>query len=301
MTVLEALNRANEKLKKTSIESSMLDAQVLLAHLLNVKKSWLFSHFNEELKPHHEEQFAVAIDRRMKHEPVAYIIENKPFYGRTFFVNRDVLIPRPATETLIEEALACTKQDEPEKTLVCDIGTGSGAIAITLALETSLPVIATDLSLNALDVAKRNAATLQATDIDFRQGNLLDPIISVFESIRASQDPQVSSVYPFKHLLICANLPYLSQFQMEHLDADVCFEPTSALAAGPDGLDAYYQLFKQLARHRDLFPRHVSVLIEIDPAQKQKAVDLITHNFPTSHPVVIPDLQGLDRIIQVQT
>ncbi len=300
MTVLETLNWANEKLKRMNIDSSMLDAQVILAHILSVKKSWLFSHFNEGLKPHHEEQFLMAIERRMKHEPVAYIIGNKPFFGRTFLVSASVLIPRPATETLIEEALKLIHPEEAEKTLICDIGTGSGIIAITLALETTLPVIATDISASALDVAKKNAATLEVTDVDFRHGDLLDPIISLFESIRDSNDPQVSSVYPFKHLIITANLPYLSDAQMDALDTDVGFEPESALRAGPDGLDAYHKLFKQLAKHRDLLPRHVNVLIEIDPSQTKKAVKLIAHNFPTIKPLVIKDLQNADRVILSQ-
>ena len=300
MTILDTLNWANEKLKKAQIDSPMLDAQVILAHILNTRKSWLFSHFNDPLKTHHEEQFILAIDRRVKHEPVAYIIGTKPFYGRTFFVNASVLIPRPATETLIEEALKCINEPDRDKTLLCDIGTGSGAIAITLALETSLPVIATDLGANALEVAKQNATTLQANDIEFLEGDLLDPTTALFTSIRSSNDPHISSVYPFKHLIICANLPYLNDDQMKTLSDDVQFEPVGALAAGADGLDAYHQLFRQLARHRDLLPRQVSVLLEIDPSQKQKAVDMITHNFPNAKPIVVQDLQSLDRVIVVE-
>ncbi len=297
MTILEALNEANEQLKKAEIESPMLDAQVILAHLLQEKKSWLFSHFNDTLKLGVIEIFSKAIHRRASHEPVAYIIGSKPFYGRTFLVTPSVLIPRPATETMIEQVLLLTKESDAEHTLLCDIGTGSGAIAITIHLETSLPVIATDLSKEALEVARKNAELLEAHEINFRQGNLLDPIVSLFESIKTSNDPNVSSVFPFKHLIICANLPYLSDAQMDALDADVRFEPVSALEAGPDGLSAYHQLFRQLAKHRKLLPRAVTILIEIDPSQKQKALDLITHSFPTSQPVVIQDLQGLDRII----
>ena len=300
MTILESLNWANEKLKKTNIDSPMLDAQVILANILKVTKSWLFSHFNDELKTHHEEQFSVAISRRSKHEPVAYIIETKPFYGRNFFVNASVLIPRPATETMIEEVLKISDGHDSDKTLICDIGTGSGAIALTLALETLLPVIATDICPEALVIAKKNALSLNVKEVEFREGNLLDPVINLFKSIKSSKDPNVSSVHPFTHLIICANLPYLSNAQMETLSQDVRFEPPRALQAGPDGLDAYHNLFRQIARNRDLLPRHLSVFIEIDPIQKQKAVDLIIHNFPTVEPVAIQDLQGLDRLIFIQ-
>jgi len=301
MTILEALNWANEELKTSGIDSSMLDAQVLLAHLLQQKKAWLFSHFNDELSSEEQERFTSMIARRKSHEPVAYLIGSKPFYGRSFIVTPSVLIPRPATESMIEEVLRLTQETDKEHTLICDIGTGSGAIAVTLQLETGLPVIATDLSKEALDIAKQNAQILEAKEINFRHGDLLDPIVALFESIKTSNDPNVSSVYPFKHLIVCANLPYLSDSQMLTLDPDVRFEPVSALEAGPDGLGAYYHLFRQLAKHRKLFPRSISVLIEIDPTQKQKAVDLITHNFPTSSPTVIQDLQGLDRLILVKT
>lgn len=300
MTILEALQWANNKLKKSGIESPMLDAEVLLSHLLGISKTGLFSHFTDPLKQHHQEQFNTLIARRSAFEPVAYLIGKKAFFGRDFCVNPFVLIPRPATESIVTEALEQFEQvEDKERSLFVDIGTGSGAIAISLAAESKSPVVATDLSPHALSVAEKNAMDLGVRDlIDFRQGSLLDPIIELFESMRSASSKPMSSVYPFKNLIVCANLPYLTDNQMETLSPDVRkFEPHEALKAGPDGLEAYWQLFKQFKKNRDLLPRHIVTLIEIDPSQTTRAIDLITHAFPESHPEIKKDLHGLDRIL----
>ncbi len=300
MTILEALQWANNKLKKSGVESPMLDAEVLLSHLLGISKAGLFSHFTDPLKQHHQEQFNTLIVRRSSFEPIAYLIGKKPFFGRDFAVNPFVLIPRPATECLVTEALAqFANTEDPEKSLFVDIGTGSGAIAISLAAETQSPVVATDLSPHALSVAEKNAAEHGVRDlIDFRQGSLLDPIIELFETMRSASAKPVSSVYPFKHLVVCANLPYLTDNQMETLQPDVRkFEPHEALKAGPDGIEAYWQLFKQFKKNREALPRHIVVLIEIDPSQTTRAVELIEHQFPESRPEIKKDLQGLHRIV----
>ena len=276
----------------------MLDAEILLASVLDVPKSWLFGHFTEELKSHHEEKFLVLLDRRIKHEPVAYLTGKKNFYGREFSVSPAVLIPRPATESMIEHVLQQFKTVDPELTLFVDIGTGSGAIAVTLAAETQTPVLAIDIEASALAMAKENAKRHEATEyIDFQHGNYLEPVVKLFETIRASGNPNVSSVYPFRDLIICANLPYLTTNQMDTLEADVRFEPVRALVAGADGLDAYWELFRQLKTHRELLPRKITVYIEIDPDQVNRSVTLIRHNFPEAVLHVEKDLQENDRII----
>ncbi|MBI4713721.1 peptide chain release factor N(5)-glutamine methyltransferase [Candidatus Uhrbacteria bacterium] len=299
MSILEALQWANNKLKKTGIESPMLDAEVILSHILNLSRARLFAHGNDFLKPHQQERLLSLIERRCSFEPVAYITGEKTFYGRSFFVNPFVLIPRPATETLIHEALNLAEQiNDTEHTLFADIGTGSGAIAVTLALETQIPVVATDIQPHALSVAKTNASKHKVEDfIDFKEGDLLMPIVHLFESMRASSKQQISSVYPFKHLILCANLPYLTHNQMETIQNDVRFEPKEALEAGPDGLESYWRLFKQLNKMRSLLPRYIFSLIEIDPSQSSRAVELITHQFPRAKTQIKKDLQGLDRII----
>lgn len=298
MSILEALQWANQKLKKANIESPMLDAELLLASVLDVPKSWLFGHITDELKPHQEEKFHLLVDRRIKHEPVAYLIQKKSFFGRDFFVDPSVLIPRPATEAMIDHALEKFAACDPEKTLFVDVGTGSGAIAVTIAAETQAPVLAIDIDPSALIVAKRNAETHTTEEhIDFQHGSLLDPLTHLFQKIHTSGNPNISSVFPFKDLIICANLPYLTTKQMDRLDLDVRFEPIRALVAGIDGLNAYWDLFRQIKKHRDLFPRYITVLIEIDPEQVERSIQLILHNFPEATIRVEKDLQNNDRVV----
>ena len=302
MTIMEALQWANNKLKKAGVESPMLDAEILLAHTLGQSKAWLFSHFNDKLKTHHNERFHELIDRRAQREPVAYLTGKRAFYGRDFQVNAMVLIPRPETETMVDAALHTLEDHDPEKTLICDIGTGSGALAVTLAAETSLPVIAIDVDKQALAVAQRNAQDLGTADnIDFQHGSLAEPLIRIFKTIRGQRKVKTSSVYPFKHLLITANLPYLPEGRLDSTEPEVhAFEPHLALIAGRDGLDAYFDLFRQLRDNRHVLPRRLTVLIEIDPEQRRGAEKLITHSFPTATVSVHKDLQKLDRIIEVE-
>lgn len=303
MTILESLQWANNKLKKSGIDSPMLDAEVLLASVLDISRAKLFARFNDPLKQHNEEQFTSLIERRTTHEPIAYLIGKKQFFGREFLVNPFVLIPRPATETLVESAIDLFHQlNGADHILFTDIGTGSGAIAVTIALETQTPVIAIDTSPRALSVAKKNAEQNGVNElIDFRAGDLLSPLLSLFETIRTTSKKPVSSVYPFKHLIICANLPYLTKHQMETLEPDVrLYEPHEALEAGPDGLETYWRLFRQLSKERARLPRHVAVFIEIDPSQAVRAVQLIQHQFPHTTPKIKQDLSGLDRVVFVE-
>ena len=279
----------------------MLDAEILLSSVLDVPKPWLFAHFTDHIKQHHEEKFLLLINRRIKHEPVAYLTGVKEFYGRNFLVNPSVLIPRPATESMVTEALKIFAQCDPELTLLVDIGTGSGAIAITLAAQTHTSVLATDIEQSALSIANENAKKLGVTEwVEFQQGDLLEPIAKLFHTLHASKNTNVSSVYPFRDMIICANLPYLTLSQIDQLNPDVRYEPISALRAGVDGLDAYFELLKQLKKNKDVLPRHTHLLIEIDPEQIHRAERLILHQFPEAHLSVVNDLQNLERLIIIQ-
>jgi len=301
MTIIDALKWANNKLKKAGVESPMLDAEILLAKTLGVRKSWLFSHFNDPLKIHQEEKFHIYIERRSAREPIAYILGEKDFYSRTFSVNPFVLIPRPATETLVEKALDLIKESNPERTLIVDVGTGSGAIAVTLAAETQQHIIAIDIDQQALAVAKQNTDTHEVADqIEFQHGNLIEPVIRLFKTLRKTKEQDVSSIYPFETMVLCANLPYLKEKDPEDLQSEVQYEPRHALFSGSDGLDAYWEMFKQLKAHRRILPRTTHVLIEIDPDQKHRALQLIAHHFPTAEPNILKDLQGNDRILSAQ-
>lgn len=299
MTIMEALQWANNKLRKAGVDSPMLDAEILLAFALSSSKSWLFAHFGDKLKTHQEEKFLELVTRREDREPVAYIVGKKAFYGRDFVVDRHVLIPRPETETMVELALKLIAGKDSERTLIADLGTGSGAIAVSLAAETKLPVIAVDIDDVALEIAKKNATTLiPETTVDFQAGNLAEPIIRIFKTIRGQTNVQTSSVYPFKTLLLTTNLPYLSEVRMDNLQAEVRHEPELALRAGADGLDAYWELFRQLRDQRKILPRELIVLIEIDPEQLKAAEKLILHNFPSAKLTTHQDLHGDDRVVE---
>lgn len=223
--------------------------------------------------------------RRGQEVPMAYLLGTRDFYGRSFIVNRHVLIPRPETETLIEHARTLLPAD-----LVIDIGTGSGAIALTLALETGVPVIATDTSRQALRVAKRNARQFGVSSpLQWRHGSLLQPIRN--------------TDLVGDHLIITANLPYLtpelltdSPFEVTH------YEPWSALISDQtDGLDLSAQLLTQLTARRSAFPSHIDLLLEIDPRQAPLISTRIALLLPNSTTHVLPDLSGNPRILWITT
>ncbi len=301
MMVMEALKWANETLKKgvdgSGLDSPMLDAEVLLAASLDVNKAWLFTHLDRELKAHENDAFRAFVKRRATGEPVAYVIGYREFYSRRFAVNRHVLIPRPATEVLVEAALnAAATHDSLQTThsLFADIGTGSGAIAVTLAAESKLHVLATDASKEALAVAKSNAVEHKVDElVDFRHGNLAEPVIKIFASLGKQS--------PYHHLIVCANLPYLTQHQVDAAQREVRdFEPHEALIAGQDGLDDYWNLIRLLRKNRAALPERVTVLLEIDPSQNARIIELIKHDFPHAEPTITKDLEGHDRVVTAE-
>ncbi len=263
------------------------DAQVLLCAVLGCSSAQLFAHGNDPLTPEKEQLFHSYIERRAKHEPVALIIGKKAFYGRDFLVNASTLIPRPETELIIETSIPLVE----EGTVVIDVGTGGGAIAITMARETEAPVVAIDISEDALIVAQINAQTHQvAHRIAFWSGNLLLPFFKAFTSWPDKEEA--------KHLLLIANLPYLSKNQWEALDPDVKnFEPKTALVGGRSGLELYDELLMQLKSVRPTLPSHITLLFEIDPSQKESAPKLIRAHFPDATIEVKNDLAALPRMI----
>jgi release factor glutamine methyltransferase len=295
MTILEALTRANNLLKEPTtgkLDAPMLDAQVLLAHVLGVPTSWLFAHPDSSLDPVSERMFFELVSRRSLHEPVAYLTGHKDFYRRSFHVSQEVLIPRPETEQLVEVALASMKEPEKERTLFADIGTGSGAIAITLALESRVPVIAVEIDKEAVQVARRNIEAHGVRDlVDLREGNLATPLLAIFNAMKQQ------GLVPYQHLILVANLPYLSEHQWEHAPIDLSYEPKGALTAGVDGLDAYWVLFRQLKTERNLLPFRVTTIVELDPQQASTLPQMISRNFTFAKHKVLQDLHGLARVL----
>ena len=298
--------RTVQELQRHSLPTvTAADFFVLLAHATGKEKVFLLAHPEYELAPTEEKKAKQSLERRLKHEPVAYIVGHKEFYGREFLVTSDTLIPRPETELLIERVIAdlrlkiTDRISEYRNILVVDIGTGSGNIIITLAKEieqtypVSLPVrqagsityFGLDISPAALAVAKKNAAHHDVADkIIFLESDLLKNFSLTHESNH--------------HLVITANLPYLSEEIYHESDADVRdYEPQSALVSGHDGLDHYRRLLielKRLARPT----RTITVFLEISPEQTQKLTDEIRGIFPQAELYTLHDLSGRDRLIQ---
>lgn len=248
---------------------------ILLQHALSQPKSWILSHGDYQLNPQEKHTLQRSLRALLQGVPLPYILGHWDFYGRTFTITPDVLIPRPETELLVEKAIQ--HAEGFQKPIIIDVGTGSGVIAVSLAAELPLAVVlGVDLSLAALRVAKKNAQHLCQTGISFIQGDLLTALAGPFD-------------------LICANLPYLPHKSLSRLDVSK-WEPRLALDGGESGLDAIRVLLKQ-AQTR-LSPSGV-ILLETDAALGAETLASAQAVFPRAKHQLIQDLAGHDRIVEI--
>lgn len=224
LTVRQALQQGTELLEKSGIAAPRLTAEVLLSHAARQPRQWLYAHATDPLHELWWIHYGRYLHERLNGKPTQYITGIQEFYGRDFQVTPAVLIPRPETELLIEAVLEKTKGGR-----IADIGTGSGAIAVTLALEASgREVIATDISAAALDVAKANAARHEANNVAFLQGDLL------------------SAFAPSSLDVVVSNPPYIPKVQATTLQREVvAHEPHLALFSEEDGMQHYRRLVEQ--------------------------------------------------------
>ena len=219
---------ASQNLKKAEISSSDLDSIILISHLLKKDKAWILTHPEFKLNNSLIEKYNVLIQQRASHKPIAYIISSKEFYGYDFFVNEQVLIPRPETEIMITMVL--DNYSDKSQVKMIDIGTGSGAIGLVIAKNRpKWQITLSDIFKPALKVAKYNANKL-----------------GVFKNIKYLN----YDLFPVKQNfdIICANLPYVPEYLS---NIDISFEPKISLFAGYDGLDQYRRLFNQLENLSD--------------------------------------------------
>jgi len=308
MTINQITAQFTDKLQKNKIKNPHLEAEILLSHILKKPREFLFTYPKKILTKLQITNYKLQISQRIKGMPLAYITGHKEFYEFDFIVNKHVLIPRPETELMVDEALSLLRSllRSKQKITVIDVGTGSGCILISLIKSLQKPkaqnpnckFLATDISKPALAVARKNAK-LHKVDkkIKFLHGNLLETLIKN-NKIPATS----SSIYPGETgVVILANLPYLAPDQIKN-SPTIQREPKSALEAGPDGLRYYKKLFAQINQIANHTPApaaklQITVFCEIDPSQILKIKKLIKSILPNSKLQIKKDLRGLNRLI----
>jgi len=277
-TIREVLDWTAQDFAGRGIASPRLDAELLVAKALGTDRVGLYLDLNRPLVDQERSAIRPLVARRREREPVAYILGHRDFYGRRFQVTPDVLIPRPDTETLVEHALECIPKDAACRVL--DVGTGSGAIAVTIAAERPLALLtATDISDAALEVASLNAEHLDvAGRIRFERADLLTG---------AEQ-----------YDVIVSNPPYITQSEMRALQAEVRdHEPAVALEAGEDGLDVVKAL---LAAAAPATEEGAQMLIEVGAGQAASVGSLTAGHPDWTLVAVYPDLNRIERVIHLR-
>ena len=279
MTLAEALHAAQSRLREAGIDDAGLEAEVLLRHALDLDRAQLYARLHEGLDETHRADFQRLINRRVAHEPTAYIVGHKEFYGIDLEVTPDALVPRPETELLVDEALRVAP-DGP--CAIADVGTGCGAIAVALATRLPQAVIyAIDDSERALALAARNVERFGLTShIRLLRGDLLDPLPEPVD-------------------LIVANLPYVKTGDWEALPPEIReHEPRAALDSGPNGTEALERLLRVAPSY--LRPKG-RLLAEIAWDEGELLVEVARECFPRARVTIEKDLAGLDRILMIQT
>lgn len=274
MKIGEALAQARRTLRDSAIEDASLEGEVLLRHALGIDRARLFSSLEEEISQHQAADLGRALERRRAGEPAAYITGHREFFGLDFIIDRDVLIPRPETEMLVEKAIELARKHK--YSTIADIGTGSGVIAVSLAVNLpGVTVYATDVSPQAVKIAGKNAR-LNGVDgrIVFLQGDLLEPLPGSID-------------------LIIANLPYVRASDLTPPCA-LSQEPALALDGGNDGLDIIRTL---CSRAPAKLEGEGCLLMEVGQGQAQQVVAMLRKELPEADIKVFRDLAGIPRVV----
>lgn len=286
MILAQALQQSAHIFNHNGIEDSHFEARVLLQYLLRISPAQLYAQTEQVLSQEQVKGLRELIERRLHREPTAYIVGRKEFYGVDFYVDSRVLIPRPETELLVEEAVGFARSRSgyfsslKRPLLIADVGTGCGAIAISLAL--NLPqsrVYATDISSSALEVARFNCKHHKVSrQVFLLQGNLLEPL------------PKPVDV-------IVANLPYVRSSELAELSPEIAnFEPRLAIDGGPSGLAQIHRLLEQVEER--IHPGGC-LLFEIGQKQDRAVASLINRHLPEASSEFLPDLSGIKRVARV--
>jgi release factor glutamine methyltransferase len=279
VSIGEALRRASRALDHAGVADARREASSLLSHVIGKDRTFLISHAEDALGERELESFENAIARRAKGEPAQYITGTQDFFGRAFRVTPDVLIPRPETELLVEAALQVMNADAT----ICDVGAGSGCIAITLLCERDdARAVAVDVSEAALEIARENAQKLLVHDrVEFK-------VSDCFGALREGKD---------LFDVIVSNPPYVAANQLSGLQREVRdHEPLVALSPGDDGLSVIRRLLNDSPRFLRL---RGYLLMEIGFDQGETVRQLVDRNIWTLKEIH-PDLQSIPRIVVLQ-
>lgn len=271
------------KLAQVGITTGRLDAELLLMAAMVTSKENLIKNWTKKIKDEDFERFQVLLARRLNHEPVAYITGKKEFHGHNFMVDKRVLVPRPESEIIVEQAIGFIKKwaSGGVQLTMADVGTGCGAIALSIAKSINfVRIFGIDSSEGALEVARINAQMMGLNAaVSFLHGDLLLPL-------------------PEPVHIVLANLPYLTQEQYQQLEPDITqYEPKAALIGeGEDALGHYRRLLSQIPQ---FLLQGGKVLMEMDPSQVNKLRALVIATLPAARIEILKDLRGLDRIMVV--
>jgi release factor glutamine methyltransferase len=277
--VIEALNWASSFLQQANRDQNA--GEILLCHLLETNRTGLLMNLQEPLEVEKQEKLKWYVEEHVKGTPIQYLIGYEYFYGRKFHVNEEVLIPRPETEELVlgvlERIQRLFVQEAPLS--VADIGTGSGAISVTLALENEKLLVSTvDIAKESLEVAEGNAKELGA-NVVFKHGDLLQPFIQEGEKLD----------------VVVSNPPYIPVEEYMELSPVVKdHEPERALVGGIDGLDFYRRFMEELPQ---VLKEQAIVAFEVGHGQGEDVKELLRKAFPAAHVEVVFDINGKDRMV----
>lgn len=279
MNIDRAIFKASQKLKGT--ETAHLDAEILLSYILKQRREYIIANSKKEIQKKDINRFYKLISKRNEGYPVAYLINEQEFYGLNFFVNKNVLVPRPATEIFIDHILEIKK----DNLNIIDVGTGSGCIIITLAKlmkQKNIQLFGLDISSKALQVAKQNAKLHKIKNIKFLKSNLLEKVLNKKFA---------------GYIIITANLPYLTT-KLAKTSPTIQKEPKLALEAGSDGLKYYKELFSQVKKIKG---NKIDILCEINKEQRKNFEEIIKKYFDKSIKVVFKkDLSKKVYLVVIQ-
>ena len=287
--------------KEKGIESPRLDAEVLLGHVLEKERIYLYVHFDEPLQPQELADYREAIKQRIRRVPVAYIIGQREFMGLTFHVTEDTLVPRPDTEILVQAAIERLKMmsgaEEAHPVHFADIGTGTGAICLSVLHYLPQATADTvDISEAARKVAEENAEALDVADrVTFYTGDLLTPLAKAQSGGAGGKAGAAEETTGAPYDAILSNPPYIPDADIEGLAPEVrCKEPRTALAGGADGLDFYRRL---VADSPALLKDDGFLAVEVGIHQAQAVAKMAVESGSFVRTEIIKDYGGIERVV----